>query len=210
MTFNAQRYPRETLEEWVEHLVRKYPACFYHDAALKRPLKKGIQDDLHNESAINVEAALSYYTRDWYYLACVQAGAERIDLDGKKAGVVTDQEARTANKQLLDEKQKLKEKRAIERRNPIATLNSLHANGHISTDQLRKVDAPPLRTETEVKRAADNPLARLESVLGRTAELLTADEDKALQSALVVASLKVLVQEAQRVIASLEIGGESK
>ena len=57
-----------------------------------------------------------------------------------------------------------------------------------------------------MKRATDNPLARLESILGRTAELLTADEDKALQSVLVAASLKVLVQEAQRVIASLENG----
>jgi hypothetical protein len=122
---------------------------------------------------------------------------------------VTEQEALTAKKQLYDEKQKAKEKRAIERRDAIATLNGLHASGRIPDDQLRKVDAPPLppvRTVPEVKQAMGNPWARLESLMGHTAKLLTAGEDKVLQSALVAAALKVLVQESQRVIASLENG----
>ena len=49
-------------------------------------------------------------------------------------------------------------------------------------------------------------MGELESLMGHTAKLMAADEDKVLQSALVAASLKVLVQEAQRVIASLENG----
>ena len=198
MNYYAQPYPRDMLEDWVGYLTRQYPACFYRDSGLRRPLKKDIQDDLQNEneSAIDVEAAISFYTRNWDYLACLQAGAERVDLDGKKAGVVTEQEALAARKQLFDERQKVKEKRAAERMDSITTLKGL--------PMMRKVDAPPVRTE--VKRATDNPIARLESILGRTAELLTADEDKALQSVLVAASLKVLVQEAQRVIASLENG----
>ena len=207
--YYPQSYPREMLEEWVGYLVHKYPACFYHDPALKRPLKKDIQDDLRDESAIDAEAAVTFYTRNWGYLYCLQAGAQRVDLDGKKAGVVTEQETLTAKKQLYDEKQRVKERRAIERGDPIATLNGLHANGRIPDDQLRKVDAPPLppvRTVREVKQATGNPWARLESLMGHTAKLMAADEDKVLQSALVAAALKVLVQESQRVIASLENG----
>jgi hypothetical protein len=44
----------------------------------------------------------------------------------------------------------------------------------------------------------------LESILARTAKLLAAEEDKGLQTALVVASLKVLIQKAQEFIAILE------
>jgi sRNA-binding protein len=76
--YQQQRYPRETLEEWLDYLVGKYQACFYRETALKRPLKKNIIDDLRDESAINVEAVVSYYTRDWYYLTSLQAGADRM------------------------------------------------------------------------------------------------------------------------------------
>jgi sRNA-binding protein len=195
-----QRYPRETLEEWIDHLARKYPACFYRDPALKRPLKKNLQDDLRDESAINAEATVSYYTRSWDYLSSLQAGADRIDLNGKKAGTVTESEARAAARQVAEEKQKLKEKRAIEQRDAIAAVHRLHANGHIPDDQLRKIDAP---RAIELKRPA-NPLARLESILARTVKLLADDGDETLQAALVATSLKVLMQEAQKVIAALE------
>jgi sRNA-binding protein len=210
--YYPQAYPREMLEEWVGYLVQNYPACFFGDPGQRRPIKKDIQNDLRHETDIDVETAVSYYIRSWGYLYSLRAGVDRIDLDGKKAGVVTEQEAAAAHKQLVDEKQKLYEKRAVERRNSIATLNGLHANGRISTDQLRKVDAPPVppvppvRTVLEVKQATGNPWARLESLMGHTAKLMAAGEDRVLQSALVAASLKVLVQEAQRVIASLENG----
>jgi hypothetical protein len=45
---------------------------------------------------------------------------------------------------------------------------------------------------------------QLESILARTAKLLAAEEDKGLQTALVVTSLKVLIQKAQEFIAILE------
>jgi sRNA-binding protein len=205
MNTYQQRYPREQLEEWLTYLVGKYPGCFYRDPALKLPLKKDIQADLQTETAINVEAAVSFYTRDWYYLGVLQAGAERVDLYGKKAGVVTEQEAKAAARQIADERQKLKEKRAAEQRDATATLNAPHANGRISTDRLSKLDAPRVTAPVpEVKRPTDNPLARLQSLLARTVQLLTAEEDRALQSALVAASLKVLIQEAQKVITNLE------
>jgi sRNA-binding protein len=203
--YPQQRYSRETLESWLDHLVRKYPACFYQDPALKRPLKKTLADDLRDESAIDIDATLAYYTRDWRYQASLQAGADRIDLYGKKAGTVTEQEARAATRQVADEKQRVKEKRAAEQRDAVATVKVLHANGHIPDDQLRKIDAP---REPAPELERNNPLARLESIMARTIEMLNTGEDKALQSALAVTSLKILVQEAQKVIATLETANQ--
>jgi sRNA-binding protein len=191
------RYPRETLEEWVGHLACKYPACFCHDPALKRPLKKNLADDLRDESAIDAEAALSFYTRNWDYLNSLQAGADRVDLEGRKVGTVTESEARAAACQVAEDKKRLREKRAAEQRDAIAVVHKLHMNGHIATDQLRKIDAPPREPEAK-------PLARLESIMTRTVGLMAGDEDKALQSALAITSLKILIQEAERVIATLE------
>jgi sRNA-binding protein len=178
-----QRYPRETLEGWIDHLVRKYPACFCRDPTLKRPLKKSIENDLRDESAIDAEAALSYYTRNWDYQNSLQAGADRIDLDGKKVGTVTESEFTDSSDGVSlfgEEKQRVREKRA-----------------GVATDQLRKIDAPPREPEAK-------PLARLESIMARTVGLMAADEDKALQSALAIASLKILIQEAEKVIAALD------
>jgi sRNA-binding protein len=199
-----QRVPRETLEEWLDHLVRKYPGCFYRDPSLKRPLKKTIADDLRNGSVIDAEAAIAYYTRDWHYQASLQAGADRIDLYGKKSGTVTEQEARAAARQVAGEKQKLKERRAIEQRDTIAAIHKLHVNGHIPDDQLRKIDTPHVQTETASEVNRNNPLARLEAILARTTKLLADDGDETLRTALAVTSLKILVQEAQKVIAILE------
>jgi sRNA-binding protein len=200
-----QRYSRETLEGWLDHLVQKYPGCFYREPVLKRPLKKGIENDLRDDSAIDAEPVIAFYTRDWNYQASLQAGANRIDLYRKKVGTVTEQEARAATKQVAEEKKKAKEKRAAEQRDAIAIVKTLHANGHIPDDQLRKIDAPREPTP-EVKRS--NPLARLESILARAVGLLAGDKDKALQSALAVTSLKILVQETQKVIANLETNVE--
>jgi sRNA-binding protein len=155
MNSYQQRVSRETLENWLDYLVRKYPACFYRDPILKRPLKKGIEQDLRDESAINVEHVIAFYTRDWRYQATLLAGADRIDLDGKKAGTVTEQEARAATRQVADEKQKIREKRAAEQRDAIATVHKLHMNGHIATDQLRKIDAPPRGLAPELNRWPD-------------------------------------------------------
>jgi sRNA-binding protein len=133
-----QRYSRETLEGWLDHLVQKYPGCFYREPGLKRPLKKGIENDLRDDSAIDAEPVIAFYTRDWNYQASLQAGANRIDLYGKKAGTVTEQEARAATKQVIEEKKKLKEKRAAEQMDAIAVVKTLHANGHIPDESCER------------------------------------------------------------------------
>jgi sRNA-binding protein len=197
----APRVPRYQIEEWVNYLIAKYPATFFTGAG-KRPLKKTILDDLKSEQALDdekLEIALTFYMRDWQYQGCLQAGAERIDLNGKKAGVVTEREASEAQRQIYEEKQNLKAKREIERRDAIAVVNQLHLGRQIPTDQLRKIDAPVSR-KVKTRGAM---LARLEAVLSSASSILST-EDEVLRSELLKASLKVLISEAEKIIATLE------
>jgi ProP effector len=69
-----------------------------------KPLKKGIKEDLLKrlsgiETIVTEDKAcmvksLSYYVNTLAYHKCVVAGAERIDLDGQPAGIVTAEEAK--------------------------------------------------------------------------------------------------------------------
>src|SRR6516162_3008269 len=93
-------YPREHLEQCVRYLADKYPACFFEDPGQRRPLKTNIVADLQKDGVSEgILAGVSYYVRHFGYLRCLQAGAERVDLNGKKAGVVTEQEMLNAEKQ---------------------------------------------------------------------------------------------------------------
>jgi hypothetical protein len=82
------RYPREQLEEAVNIPVAKYPAAFFVDENQRRPLKADIDQDLVNDGngELLVEGGLNYYRRNWGYQRSLQAGAERVDLNGQKAG----------------------------------------------------------------------------------------------------------------------------
>ena len=91
--------PREQLEELIQHLATTYPKAFFVQPYLKRPLKKNILLDLERDRILDDdrrEAALNFYTRDWNYEHTLQAGAKRIDLNGKEVGIVTELEEREA------------------------------------------------------------------------------------------------------------------
>ena len=96
-------FPREQLEDFVSELVFSYPKCFVTDSRLKRPLKKNIMLDLEKDKFLDDEkreAAIAFYTRDWNYERKLEAGAKRIDLDGKEAGTVTETEEREAKERV--------------------------------------------------------------------------------------------------------------
>jgi sRNA-binding protein len=184
MTIYARPYPREELENGVMHLAKKYPAAFFPDTWSRRPLSANILDELQDDGAGDVLlASASFYIRNWNYQALLQAGAERIDLNGKKAGVVTKQEEIAAQKQIQEEK-------AIQARK--------------QEEQIRNVPMlQPLRTVP--KPVISNPkLSRLHTLLGSADEIKT--DDKPLQAVMTAAALKLLVKEAQKAIAELENG----
>jgi ProP effector len=83
----------------IKELAAAFPAAFALDPTLVRPLKLGIRDDLYAQSDIShrrIAAALRSYCNSVNYLAAHTEGAERVDLAGKPAGIVTAAEAEHA------------------------------------------------------------------------------------------------------------------
>ena len=207
MTMLVQRpLPREHLENCVSNLAAKYPACFFEDPRMRRPLKINIVSDLQKEGvSAEIIAGVSFYMRNWEYQRSLQAGAERVDLNGKKAGVVTEQEQLNAQKKVREEKEELARKNNAGSLPAVSVLRSLHEAGKISTDQLSKVTLPATPPARQTMSPKSSPvLARLQTLLERTNTLLIETEDEALRSALAGTCLRLVVSEAQRVIASFE------
>jgi sRNA-binding protein len=201
-------YPREQLEQCIRYLADRYPGCFFEDPGQRRPLKTNLVADLQKDGVSEeIIAGVSYYMRHFGYLRCLQAGAERVDLNGKKAGVVTEQEMLNAEKQFREQKEQIARKNAAATLPAISVIRSLHATGSIPTDQLRKVTLPATPTSTRRTAQPISPeLARLQTLLASTNTILTETGDDSLRAALVGTSLKLLISEAQKALASLDGG----
>jgi sRNA-binding protein len=197
----ATRYPREHLENAIRYLAEKYPACFFEDPGMRRPLKATIAADLQKDGVDEgIIAGVSFYMNHFGYQRQIQAGADRVDLNGRKAGVVTELEQLTAQKKVKEAKEEINNRKT----NPVPSLRSSPVAGKISGDGLSKAAAP-------VKQVSPGPtpegvpvLARLHMLLESADKVFAATEDEALRTALTLASLKLLVAEAHKVIAALE------
>jgi sRNA-binding protein len=201
------RPTREESEHTIRLLVDRYPTCFFADPQHRRPLKKNILADLQKDG-VPVARELLVPAVDWYrshfgYLYALQAGAKRIDLSGKETGTVTEQEQYAAQIKIQEGKHKLGE----QHRNAVETIRSLHAQGRISSDDVKKLDAPPTPQERpmKVKEGKTAPAPVLERVYEAlaAADALLAKDCDALRSAMAAAALLVVVKEARRVVDSL-------
>lgn len=85
-------------------LAELYPSTFMPPGAPKKPLAIGIGDALTlaipEVGAMNMARALNDYTGGPIYLRACVAGADRIGLDGKPNGVVTEAQAAHAAERL--------------------------------------------------------------------------------------------------------------
>ena len=86
-------------------LCARFPKTFFAYQRRRRPLKIGIHRELEAVLGETVERKLLHrairtYVVNYGYLQSQTAGAERIDLDGKPAGVVTEEEAENAKRTL--------------------------------------------------------------------------------------------------------------
>jgi sRNA-binding protein len=204
MTMHLRTLPKQVLLDGVHSLANKYPGTFFEDDRLRLPLKKNIVADLQRDGASEEEmSSAEFYLQSWSYQSQLYAGAERVDLNGKKAGTVTEQDQMDARKKIAAEK-----KARAEKNGAITVDGSLHAAGRITGDQLRKLDAPPKVAKPMPVQAAaktDVPLlTRLQSLLSSAATVQAETEDEALRSVMTVAALKLLAGEAQKIAASLE------
>lgn len=103
-----------------EFLVARFPNCFApRGQGPKRPLKLGIARDLkvgaRELSLYDVRQFLRDYCQGRRYLESLVAGAERVDLDGKPAGTVSQEEAAHAVAKLRAQKRNNERNAAIRR-----------------------------------------------------------------------------------------------
>ena len=89
----------------IAELARLYPRAFFTDPSRMRPLTIGVKEMLLCEwkdapDALGV--ALRYYTGGTSYLKVMIAGASRVDLQGRKAGLVTARHAKMARRRLAE------------------------------------------------------------------------------------------------------------
>ncbi|MEH6628148.1 MAG: ProQ/FinO family protein [Motiliproteus sp.] len=82
-------------------IAEQYPSVFNRENV--RPLKIGIQEDLVEDAKLSrgkIKRALASYVRSPLYYKSLQAGADRIDLQGEASGAVTESEAEHAKSML--------------------------------------------------------------------------------------------------------------
>jgi len=125
--------------EVLRFLCSRFPKTFFAYQVKRRPLKLGIHRELETILGETVDRKLIHrtlrtYVSNYCYLRSQKIGAERIDLNGNPAGVVTAEEAENAKKSLAGinakRKQKrlaLKEKKPEPRRDGLAALREAAA-----------------------------------------------------------------------------------
>jgi sRNA-binding protein len=106
---------RQESEEGGRILAERYPKCFFENPRQRRPLKKGIINDLIKDGA-PIAPELITAIVDWYklhlgYQKKILAGEKRINLDGDEAGIVTEAEQRAAEKKVEAAEAKMKRER---------------------------------------------------------------------------------------------------
>src|SRR5262249_21107356 len=151
----------------------------------------------------NVGAAVDWYCNHIGYDYGLQAGKDRINLDGKLVGKVTLKEATEAKKR-VDSKHEMMNKQKA--RNPQATPVGLYNGGENPNDQLSKVNAPA--PKKKVKDAKTKP-DQANQALGKTKETLDL-EDGDLKTSLVQVALGIagkLIKELEQeeISTSLEV-----
>lgn len=103
-TTASYRPTREEGEQVTLMLYKHYPACFFEEGKLRRPLKHGITADIiKNDFQVAPEliiAVVNFYKNHMGYKMQTVAGSKRIDLDGRETGTVTEQEAMDAKREL--------------------------------------------------------------------------------------------------------------
>lgn len=98
-------------------LMETYPKTF--DRGNVRPLKIGIQEDLVADEKVaknKIKRALASYVRSLNYYRSLREGAERVDINGEAAGLVTKEESAYAKDKLKEINKERAEKRKAQER----------------------------------------------------------------------------------------------
>jgi hypothetical protein len=187
---------RDESEQIIRMLVERYPQTFFQVPQQRRPLKKDIVSDLLNDGFDvgpgPLKKAVDWYQGHFGYHYSLQAGAERVDLNGKGGAKVTPQEAKKAQ-DYIAERQRPPD--------PIETmpvLRPLRRAGTLSLpeDAMRKIPTPEVNT--------NDPLLRLQEQLDAVRRVMMDAPNPALRTAFGVAGLGVLAQEVEAIVKELQ------
>jgi len=103
---------RISTKDIITYLAEKFPECFSVKGPVK-PLKVGIFQDLAEKlnddetvSKTRLRQALRHYTSSWRYLKAIKIGAFRVDIDGKDAAEIDEEQANYASKTLKESQEK--------------------------------------------------------------------------------------------------------
>jgi sRNA-binding protein len=193
--------------QFILMLVDHYPKCFFEEGRLRRPLKQDIIIDIKKDTSFDVTpekitAAVQWYQSHIGYDYNTIAGAKRIDLQGRDAGTVTEQEALAA-KQRIDDFHKMRNEKTAAQ-GPVAVLNRMYTDGRISDDSVKKLDAPPLH---KTKATAIAPeFAALYETLTAASSAVVGISDPTMRAVVVLATLDVVIQKCQQVRSGLTAG----
>jgi ProP effector len=187
----------------IRDLAVQYPGCFFEEPTLRRPLKNSIVDDLGKDNAGDrgqLERVLDWYRSDFGYQRSLIAGAEKVDLNGKKAGTVTAKEQEDAHRYVRERQKELAERRAarVNAEDPVprSTTAKEQMNGH--ENMISKTPPPPSLPSLRPS------LVVLQEALVAVNGLLTDKRFESMRGVLVTAALKEVIAGAQALIGSLQ------
>ena len=101
---NSTKREHHQIIDW---LIDNFPNAFFKQAKFVKPLKIGIYDDILDffnrldtppYSKKKIKEALNYYSSSPAYLLAQQKDAARVDLYGTEIDIVTQEQARYAQK----------------------------------------------------------------------------------------------------------------
>lgn len=196
-------YHREDLDQGIRELVAEHPKTFFEDPSLRRPLKLDILADLEKEGSMDREKLV--HTLDWYmshytYRRGLIAGAEQIDLEGRKAGTVTAKEQQEARAWVVARKKQMAELQQLTNNLPTARVSAARAGAANKPNEavMPKTAAttPPLH----------HSLSEMQAAIGIVNNIMTDHQYEPLRPALATAALEEIIGKAERLIGSLRDG----
>ena len=198
-------YHQTQRAEFIQYLADKFPKTFFDEPSHRRPLKHGILDDLDRQKVLDREKltqALDWYQNHFVYRYGLIAGAERVDLDGSKAGIVTEAEQRAARAWVAARKRELKEQQTIAAKPVIPTAAG---KGH----EMNGAAMPKtVATTPDLPHAnhLHHSLSEMQVALGIVSSILTEQLYEPLRPALAATALREIIGKAEKIISSLHEG----
>ncbi len=148
---------RISTKDIITYLTEKFPECFSVKGPVK-PLKIGIFQDLAEKlnedetvSKTRLRQALRHYTSSWRYLKAIKVGVFRVDIDGKDAAEIDEEQANYASKTLKESQEKFSNNsKSNKKPQEIGEGKSLKVNGSKGTEGSKR-DATKFKSVKSAK-----------------------------------------------------------